>query len=541
MAPRRRRDDDLVEVELVEHDHPDHGRGDDGWDRAAARGLAADRGGPWHPSLAGGPAAESAEDDGAGAPEVGPGSGTGRPGRTGRGGRRVVAALAVLGLVAFAVGANVLEARREAQRLAALAAVPGMLSHLDGPVEVLWEIDGMFRGDLGELLLVAGAQGLQGVDAATGEVRWTRPEGVAGGAEEYCMPIGRAAADMYAALGVRGPAPDTEALADQPLLLACMTYSMSYAEDGSGVFGPVLISVIDGLSGEDRNHYAASGSLLNVEEVGADLVVTLALPDGRLRAIRWDPLLGELRWERTSATPIFTPEYPQASGWSRVGDVMTVTGIGSVAIDLETGEEVPAETSPEDTAWTDEIVLPDGATATWTYGATAINGSGAVLEEDGTVRFELPGPVWPARPHDGSVPEVLVVNDQASASLIGLDARTGEELWRELLGSGQALVQVDGVGVALQAPGLQAFDVRDGSLLWSAEADTNAWVSGLTDGEVVLALRLDPSGRQDLVAYALEDGSERWSSPMPAGLNTVYATPTGRLVAIAEMTVAALG
>lgn len=518
MAPPRRRDDDLVDVELVEHDDVDRGPVDERWAAVASDGPAPGAGALLHP-------------------------GSGRAARAGRGRRHAAAVLATLGLVAFAVGANVLEARREAARLAALADVPGMLRPLDGPVEVLWEVDGMYRGDLGELLLVAGPRGLQGVDAVTGEPRWTRAAGVAGGAEEYCMPIGRAAAEMYAAFGWRGPVADAEALADQPLLLACMTYSMAYAEDGAGVFGPVTISVIDGLSGETVNLYTDSGSLLNMEEVGADLVLTLALPDGHLRASRWDPVSGEQRWERTSAAPIFTPGSAQASGWNRDEDVMTVTGVGSVAIDLETGEEVPAEATLAETGWTDELPLPDGRTATWTYSATSNGGSGAVVDEDGSVVFELPGPPWLAHPHDGSVPEVLVVQDQASASLLGLDARSGEQRWRALLGSGQPLVQVDGVGVVLQVPGVQAFDVRDGSLLWSAEADTSAFISGLTDGDVVLALRRDPeaAGRHDLVALALEDGTLRWSTPMPAGLTTVYTSSTGRLVAVSDSTVAALG
>ena len=526
MAPPRRRDDDLVDVELVEHDDVDHGPVEERWDRATPGDAAPEAG-----------AAAASETGSAAA------SGPRRTASTGRGGRRAAAVLAVAGLVTFAVGANVLEARREAAREAALADVPGMLRPLDGPAEVLWEVDGMYRGDLGELLLVAGPRGLEGIDAVTGEVRWTRSEGIGGGAEEYCMPIGRAAAEMYSAFGWRGPVPDPEALADQPLLLACMTYSMAYAEDGAGVFGPVTISVIDGLSGADVNLYVGSGSLLNVEEMGADLVVTVALPDGHLRVTRWDPVSGEQRWERTSQAPIFTPGSANASNWSRDDDVMTVTGVGSVGIDLETGEEVPAEATPSDAAWTDELPLPDGRTATWTYSATSISGSGAVLDEDGSVLYELPGPPWRAHPHDGSVPEVLVVHDEASASLIGLDARTGEELWRGLLGSGQALVQVDGVGVVLQSPGVQAFDVRDGSLLWSAEADTSVFISGLTDGDVVLALRRDPGmgGRHDLVALALEDGSLRWSTPMPAGLSTVYTTPAGRLVAVSENTVAALG
>jgi hypothetical protein len=529
MAPPRRRDDDLVDVELVEHDDVDRSPVEERWDRATPGDDPA-------------PGSEAVAASGTGSAAA---SRTLRTVRTGRRGRRAAAVLAVAGLLTFAVGANLLEVRREAAREAALADLPGMLRPLDGAVEVLWEVDGQYRGDLGELILVAGPRGLQGVDAVTGEVRWTRSAGIAGGAEESCMPIGRAAAEMYLAFGWRGsvPLPDPEVLADQPLLLACMTYSMAYAEDGAGVFGPVTISVIDGLSGATVNLYSDSGSLLNVEEVGADLVLTVALPDGHLRASRWDPVSGEQQWERTSQAPVFTPGSANASSWGRDGDVMTVTGVGSVGIDLETGEEVPADDTPSDTAWTDELPLPDGRTATWTYSATSISGSGAVVDEDGSVLYELPGPPWRPHPHDGSVPEVLVVHDEASASLFGLDAQTGEELWRGLLGSGQALVQVDGVGVVLQSPGLQAFDVRDGSLLWSAEADTSVFISGLTDGDVVLALRRDTEtgGRHDLVALALEDGSLRWSTPMPAGLSTVYTTPAGRLVAISDSSVAALG
>ncbi|MCU1431642.1 MAG: hypothetical protein JWP95_747, partial [Actinotalea sp.] len=302
----------------------------------------------------------------------------------------------------------------------------------------------------------------------------------------------------------------------------------------------VGMDVVDAGTGETLRRLATSGAAVLNEPFGTTAVLAVLTPAGHLTVQRWDPATGELLSEVTSERPVATGGSAIVRRTERFGDILVVNGDAEVAFDLATGEEVdPADALGAGRGWEQSVRLPDGATATWTWAETG-PGRGQVVEPDGTVRFDLPGP--PAQPStsDDSVPDVLLVT-RDDTSLTGLDATTGEELWTTDLVGAQVVVLIDGRLVVRHGTKTIALDARDGTTLWTAETSSAGYHEGLTDGELLLTYVMGDGGSLELVALALEDGEELWRAPLPSGTQWLQADPYGGVVGVTMASVFRLG
>ena len=364
----------------------------------------------------------------------------------------------VVVLAVVVVGANVAEARRTDARRAALATTPGFVPSLAEPLRETWRVAGSVRGQSRDTLLFATADGVQAIDAATGDVRWTRP----GDGLDYCPTVG-VPLDLLTGMPLDEP-DETGVL--PPQLFACPAAGTA---TGGSDFGTVAVEVIDALTGQVRTTLTASGALFGTIPFDSDVVMVLTTAEGRLRLVRWDPATGDTLFDETTAEAIVPAGTAPDGGYQYDQDTLTILAGRPVAFSLATGLELP-DTAASADGWTARIPMADGAEVTWTYSQSG-SGHGQVVDADGTVRFDLDKRPWWNPTTDGSVPEVMVVVDETNArTAMGLDARTGTELWTAGTPDGQPLVQVDGVLVVLAPTVSFAVDVRDGSTLWSVPA-----------------------------------------------------------------------
>ncbi|MEU2604018.1 PQQ-binding-like beta-propeller repeat protein [Streptomyces albus] len=115
---------------------------------------------------------------------------------------------------------------------------------------------------------------------------------------------------------------------------------------------------------------------------------------------------------------------------------------------------------------------------------------------------------------------------------VGVDIRTGNELWRRtaLRPQDRAWVLDDG-SVLLAGDDLVALDPHDGSTTWRARryrrGGDRPWTAVLAahGGIVWLAVEERSGGRarrRTVVAHDIASGRELWSSPLPAGFRTAH-------------------
>ncbi|EPD93403.1 hypothetical protein HMPREF1486_03920 [Streptomyces sp. HPH0547] len=115
---------------------------------------------------------------------------------------------------------------------------------------------------------------------------------------------------------------------------------------------------------------------------------------------------------------------------------------------------------------------------------------------------------------------------------VGVDIRTGNELWRRtaLRPRGRAWGLDDG-SVLLAGDDLMALDPHDGSTTWRARryrrGGDRPWTAVLAAhaGIVWLAVEARSGGRarrRTVVAHDIASGRELWSSPLPAGFRTAH-------------------
>lgn len=499
---RRRRhlpDEDMVEVELVDAPEVSPDANGQTWDPLA-------------------PATDVAGD-------------TSAPERPRRSRPSLPALAALLVTVVAVVGANVAEASREAARREALADVPCILTPVDEPLTVSWEVPGTLTDMPEDLVLLSDWVSSRAIDPTTGATLWTREDGEG----EGCRVVGPANVEREAlwrdATVIEVPG---------PRLLGCSTWEdLGYFGESS--FGEVGMDVIEAFSGEFLHRLSTSGAAVLNESIGAEVVLAVVMPAGTVAVQRWDPVTGELLSEAVSADTVSIDGSAILRTVERFGDTLVVNGDVEVAFALTTGVEIdPADIPAGDRGWPTTLPLGDGGTASWTYPLDGGEGKGAVTNADGTERFALPGP--PAQPmtSDDSLAETLLVSD--GGVLVALDAATGVELWEtELLGA-EALVLIDGRLVLHQGNKIYAVDARDGSTLWIAGTVSGVWINALTDGELLLAYENETGADgPELVARQLTDGEVRWRSPLPSGTNVIMATPDGQVVGATHNSVFGMG
>jgi alcohol dehydrogenase (cytochrome c) len=184
------------------------------------------------------------------------------------------------------------------------------------------------------------------------------------------------------------------------------------------------------------------------------------------------------------------------------GEQLVVTGgkLGYViAVDPETGEEV------------------------WKTAVGTHNGHDDDSREqlDGTL--ELPTPPFQVLPgpYGGVETNLAVVDGKVYAAVVNLPG-----LVKNAAGLNRPVAEVD---FATGKGELVRLDLATGAIDWSVDLDTMPFGAITVSNDLLFTTLFD--GR--LVAHSLEDGSEVWSSRLPAGTNSPVAIAGDRLVTAA--------
>jgi len=452
---------------------------------------------------------------GAGVPVIhGTEDGAGRGRRALHGVGLVVAVALGCGVVAL----NVSDVRQAAGLRAELADAPGLLSPLGESLSVMWTTpEARPVGAAGGLILVTTDE-LQAYDANSGDLVWTRP--ASAGVSEVCT-----AGELEEAPGV----------------VVCAATETARAADPDRT---VTVTVLDPATGEERVRLQRPGSLLGGHLVGDDVVLALAQPDGSLLVERFDPASGATRWAYRSPVRVLFGDVSNLQSLHWRTDELVVVALQWLALDLETGEETDRVPQTDATFhWTESVDLANGSTATWQAGLDFYGEpfqGGVVLGADGSERFALPAPAWNTEIDDRSAPGILLVlTPGAEGELRGLDARTGELLWRaESIKVRQALARVGGVALVRDGSSVVAVRITDGRELWRVVTEQPRDVEALTDGDVILLVGRDERGRF-VAGHNVQNGIEAWREDLPYGNRVTSAG--GRLLVVGRFGLTVMG
>jgi len=298
------------------------------------------------------------------------------------------------------------------------------------------------------------------------------------------------------------------------------------------------------------------------------------LPEGRPAVVRVeDALTGEARWE--TELP-FVARSGQCVEWGETdGEQTTRAELENLWVAAESrlvrveGCGVSAWFTPDGTRLDDVGVPGDGVVAlgdgtyyrdptsndfSWGYPPDLEDvAAPAILDPDGSVRWEAPGPVVVPRSTDGGPTPSLV---SEGLELVAFD-ETGRELWRTdevgtpdtvLVATSDTVVVSDGYGEGF----LTALDAATGRERWTldregAEAATDlgpAWNAdtAYTDGTRAIVVVSDWEAEEtSLLAIDLADGRVAWATQGRANARAWVAPFQGRLLQIAEDALTRLG
>ncbi|MFI2753145.1 PQQ-binding-like beta-propeller repeat protein [Cellulomonas sp. P22] len=424
-----------------------------------------------------------------------------------------VAAVAVVVLLA----ASLVVDARSRERAARLAEVPGVLAPLDGAPTELWRAE-----DLPEpAISVLGGTGWFATDDVLVAV------GLRDDGEAVAAALDRTDGS---AVWTASLAEATERVAYRPVdcvlprdpagvtVLTCLVADVSVTETSVGSDGATTT--------EAQYRYRLvrvdlrTGEVLETREVGdaaalveldGDLVLATHEPGSDIQVTRLDPA-GEERWTATVAVeqsaPVSVYLLPSA------GILQVSTGQGApITLDPTTGKEMsPLQSLDNLFAW--PVAVDDGSTG------------------------------------------VRVVVDLNSVSLQVQDPVQGTTLWTQPISSTSLDLQIllvrdrlvlrEGTSDGTGSQQVTSYDARTGveqfslpeppATYGSSGSDAGAIV---TDGSVLVRQEL-PEGLRTFVAYDFDDGTPRWSTPMPSGTSD-FAVAGGLLLARAGSSVVALG
>ncbi len=428
-----------------------------------------------------------------------------------------VAALAVVALVGW--GMNQAEDRRDEDRLAALAGLPGYLEPVAEPLAVVWRTAAgtpVARTATSVLLehTVGAGGGLTAVDLDSGRQVWHRAM-----AGEACAPL----VDRV------GP--------ELPVASVVVCLPRATMETPAAT----RVTVLDAATGAEVRVQEA-GDAVVVELVDGLVLLTTATGDAAVDVRAWDPVTGEDAWAFTGA-PHQPASLRAAPGWThdvRDGTVTFEAGDARLAFDVVTGRRQADRTvGPPDRGTLD---LPGGREARWGFDHVGRPKDVVIVDRDGGARFEAPGVPWLAPVRDGSEQDVVVVRRTTDTHLLGLDAGSGQVRWD--LGNVpwlEASVQVGGVVIAVSPSSVVALDVRTGLRLWDHGAARGAatW-DVLTDGRLVLVPTDAGEGGVALTARRLRTGEEAWDVPLPGEVVSMGAVDGRTVLVLTESALVAL-
>lgn len=415
--------------------------------------------------------------------------------------------------VGAGVGLHVVEARREAARLAAIADVPGVLAPLDGPPVQLWRSEG--AGPDGEMWLLgdvlvgarSGARGAvdaHGFDRSTGALVWSAELRVAdqqSGSPETDEWGSAACVPARAGAG-----------AGEPLsVLACVVVDeWSATPDLDGNIQPIRsdLVVLDAADGEVlARHAVAAGS--TVAALDGDLVLASTDRQGNARVGRVEAVSGRPVW--TYETVI--PEPPDAgyqgtSAWVQVLDGrVTVSARGSSWV-------LTADGVPEHEGVRADNVMPVGGELMGvSYDWMSSRTDAFLLHDGGGTGDHLDvQPAW-AWIDDGSLPG-LMLGLTDDGGLVGVDLATSDRRWESPVRAVDSVLVVDGGIVVGTSLGLYRTDPETGEVTWTSDMLRNDGTL-FTDGRTIVTVRYEAGMERQLTGVDVRSGATVWSTPLP--------------------------
>ena len=473
--------------------------------------------------------------------------------------RRPAVRWIALGVVAALVAVPVVNASRERTLLAALARIPGVLRPLHPGMTARYVVDaedamaltsGALVGGtvvsslVGEGAAVApgGTPPVVGIDAATGERRWSttvRPVNPGGVVE--ATPMCGAADDLAVCVAqetVAGRHPTSLWVLDPSdgRVLRCATLG----EHGSAVVSGGQLVVARQVDGPDRA--PASGPWAVTWQVTGQ-----------------DAATGDVRWTWTSPRVDVVAVAEEQNLDHDPSDY--ASWLYAPQRSLLPGDD--AALSVGDDTW---VLSPDGAVRTHLAGAggwTVWETRGAVVREpaptdvdngaQGRLELLLADGTWQPVDgeemwtvvDDGSAPGVVFLvsgdPDASSATVTAVDSGTGASLWSApvpatryalsgMVLGGRLYVAAQVLGAAGENR-VTAYDATTGAVAWTRQGPGAGLLA--TDGTVLLAP--GPDGSANTVqAYALDDGRPLWQDDLRDAVYPAGVTP-GNLSGVAAL------
>ena len=435
----------------------------------------------------------------------------------------VVAAL--LAVVVLA-GPRWLVARERAHVLGP-AAFAGAVHSLRSAPQALWTADvdgGVAPMLVGDVLVVtagsvdAGDRRIVGLDAVSGETRWTVRLGTDPVPDAVMC---RSTGTLLACVVGPAPTPDPRDLAQVP----------------DGIVGAAALWAIDPTDGAVRSRHTIAGWVQSTAAAGSDLVVA-SYAYGQLTISKMDPVTARAVWVTKRVAPART---------STNDRIRLIVGGGLV---MATGN--------------DSTILLDGATGErQAHSVEALGVDETRLTGDGTlvrVKYRLQGSAIVARSSlstglgkpwltaEGSLLSVDVSDRSSGLTFTsggeGVDgvsayrAGTPSQVWHTT--SMATRVSVDAAGrVVLRNGGtLAGLDVGSGAVMWVRDL---GGVSGpaVSDGRRMAVLTGAIDDRRVLVALDLGTGEVDWQLPLPGGTTRVVQVGT-QLYALGDDVLVAL-
>ncbi len=431
----------------------------------------------------------------------------------------------------------VVDGVRDRDRVAHLAAVPGLLEPIDSSLREVWSQPGgwFYPAVHGPDLMVSlfDDRGtpfrLVANDIVTGEQRWDVPlPGVAVFEAVECRALGIDAHEVSTQIACRLDVP---------------------AAPGAEVpaYGPrseERLVVLDAKTGETVAERSLDHGYGTVEALGSDLLVTNVLADGRVQVAREDPLTGRVRWTVVSEQPL--PGAGSGAG-PRAPETTTEHGVivvsGPMAMALSAAGEILGEWSAESVEPTTRpvelTVLADGRFVVGTPKVQADVPYGMVAASDAGDGFPIDGPLLELAVDDGSASDLLLTTSAGGDEILALDTRTGEPRWSAAATPRGGALLLDHRLIATAGSDLVALDTRTGKLLWTAANGSQTDDDLLTDGHIVLVPGTD-NGESILTAVDLTDGRVRWTTGGPPNV-VAYFEIGRRLIALQRQHMIRLG
>jgi outer membrane protein assembly factor BamB len=425
---------------------------------------------------------------------------------------------AAIAVGALVVTQGVVDAHQR-ERLARLAALPGVLATVDRQLSARWRADATLGtalqsgAEIGDRLLavVEGSPdaplSVVALDAGTGRELWRtpvpRPARVAGPADQVqqlftsCTAAPHGAGSVALCTATQQPQTETQ----RP---------------------PTSLWVVDPATGAVLARRSVPGTS-SFTTTGPNLVVATAVAgtgtDRSWRVVATDLVSGAQRWEFTTPPVRITSPYGQTSA---PDDVVQTPGLGAMpdggllvtsdrhVWELSSTGALGRSLELPEYSWVDN--LRGGLLITSQYGGSSATQSGSIVLRDGTLVPTTDGGGY-LTTDDGSVPDIAFTTTAGDSGLSGVTGRlvsTGQVRWR-YEGPVQAGLLLDGRLYLGQTDGVVALDARTGRELWHVDTDFSVQQIG-TDGDALLV----PGPAAALTALSLTSGQRLWTQRLGA-------------------------